>query len=598
VNLAPALSGRVDGNGNEYALIACLDASLADIKRLAQQCDKLCFAAGAHLSEAVPGLSNLSSHFEALSTMLEGEDVSAATANLEQVARDVEAIGHGLTAEHESLGALIVLNHLLSRHIANLDDDVRFLAAVVSYVKIELAAIDHEGERLEGFSQSLEELAFRTQSTLDKFQATHTTLLYQLQQTAGAQSSFVTSHQAKLVDVAQEIETSLSILSTRRKTISGVAAEIGTTAQNIGMRIAQSVVALQIGDSARQRIEHAGEALTVAADFFRGGEGSALFSAFDGEPSSDDRRMALVRVCDLQSLQLAGTASEFSPEMATIKSLLAQIVDSVGGLSKRSDDLFGSQDPSSNSFLGDLEQKLETARQLIDQCEQSRTTVDKTAAEVVLTIVELERLAVNVAAMAIDMTIIGTNAIVAAHRLGTRGAALSVIAQHLRGHAIGVADGVKLLKPALADVLTSANHFVEARKGQDAESMAVLAASMNAALGSFKTCAAALSDLRQRLGHESAVAEGLLRQAMTGLGEVDNVDEELGDAAAAVGRISAEIDDGQEASTVLDETLDRLLRPKYTMASERTLHDTFFSNGGGGAGATLPAAEADLDCLF
>jgi len=558
----------------------------------------MCFDAGGHLSQAVPGLSNLSSHFEALSTALNGEDIVTATEQLERVAHDVEAIGHGLASEHGLLNDLIVLNGLLSRHIADLDDDVRFLGAMVSYVKIELAAIDNEGERLGGFSQSLEELATTTKTTLDTFRDTHETLLFQLQKTATAQSSFLASNQTKLVSVAREIETSLNILSERRKAISGIALEIGTTAQNIGMRIAQSVVALQIGDSARQRIEHVDEALSIAADFSGGVDVVGLLGAVQEHVSDDDRRLALARICDLQSLQLTGTAREFSPEISTILSLLAQISDSVGGLARRSDDLFGSQDQSSHSFLGDLELKLETARQLIDQCEQSRATVDETAADVVSTTVALERLAVKVAAMAIDMTIIGTNAIVAAHRLGTRGAALSVIAQHLRGHAIRIADGVKLLKPALIDVLKSANNFVGARKGQDAASMAILAAGMNAALESFKSRALAMSDLRQQLGDESAAAAVFLKRATASLDGVRNVDAELADAADVISRISTDSYDGGKSSDILDASLDTLLRSKYTMASERSLHDTFFSNVVREPDPNLTAPDPDMDCLF
>ncbi|MDR3463460.1 MAG: hypothetical protein P4L76_14205 [Beijerinckiaceae bacterium] len=577
-------------------LAAELEATRQVIQDAAKLCDKMCFDAGGRLSEAVPGLHNLSSHFESLSAMLNGEEIATATEHLERVAADVEALGHGLTSEYGLLNDLISLNHLLSRHIVDLDDDVRFLGAMVSYVKIELAAIDNEGQRLEGFSESLEELASTTKNTLDKFRDAHETLLFQLRKTATAQSSFLDLNQTKLVSVAREIDTSLDILSGRRKAISGIALEIGTTAQNIGMRIGQSVVALQIGDSARQRIEHVEEALSIAEDFSGGGDSAGLLAAFQGNASDDDRYLVLARICNLQSLQLAGTAREFTPEISKISSLLAQILDSVGGLGQRSEDLFGSQDHSSHSFLGDLEQKLEAAHQLIDQCEQSRATVDETAAEVVSTIVALERLAVKVAAMAIDMTIIGTNAIVAAHRLGTRGAALSVIAQHLRGHAIRIADGVKQLKPALVGVLKAANDFANARKGQDAASMAILATGMNAALASFKSCASSVSDVRQRLGDESAAATVFLKNAMASLDKVQVVDGELEEAAGTISRISTEVCDGCKSTDVLDTLLDALLRAKYTMASERVLHDTFFS----GVVREVVAApvDSDMDCLF
>lgn len=569
---------------------------IEDLSVLSRRCDAMCFDAGACLSEAVPGLGQLSAHFEALSVMLEGEDLAAASAALEGVARGVAAIGNGLTSEQDALQNLIDLNHSLHRHISNVDDDVRFLGAMVSYVKIELASIDQQGERLEGFSLSLEELATRTQRTLKNFQTAHKTLLSQLMQTAHVQSSFLVSHQTKLVSGAKEVDLSLEILAARRKAISEVAAEIGQMAQQISMQIAQSVVALQIGDNSRQRIEHIGDALMLAKDFLCGAPVGGLDEVFGRPHTDEDGFRVAVRVGDLESLQLNDTAREFALEMATIQSLLEQIAHSVKALAARSDDLFGSRDRASESFLGDLEQKLEVARQLIDQCEQSRAAVDQTAEAVVETIMSLEGLAASVAAMAVDMTIVGTNAIVASHRLGNRGTALSVIAQHLRSHAIRIAEGVKSLKPVLAKVLESAKMFAVARKGQDAATMAVLAASIHDALPLFNSCAIAVNDLRQQLSREAAACATTLDRAIASLDETAQTGARLEQAAAGLGHITDTIRGHWDGNQTTDDILDRMLRPKYTMASERHVHDGFFVNASrdrGQEGEGVPA-----DCLF
>ena len=84
--------------------------------------------------------------------------------------------------------------------------------------------------------------------------------------------------------------------------------------------------------------------------------------------------------------------------------------------------------------------------------------------------------------MALDMTIVGTNAVVTSHRFGNRGAALSVIAQHLRAHALHVADELARIRPILADVLRSGASFASSRQGQDASSMGEASAGMTQAL--------------------------------------------------------------------------------------------------------------------
>ena len=369
------------------------------------------------------------------------------------------------------------------------------------------------------------------------------------------------------------------MVSARRKTIADGAAEIGSTAQKISAQIAQSVVAMQIGDSTRQRIEHAFEGLATAVDVLAGREVVGLDMPTVGSGADDVRLGLTSRVSRLQSIQLTQARIEFSSEIGTISSLLPQIIGSMSVLVQRSDDLFGSKGETSGSFLSDLEVKLDVAQQLIDQCKRSRVAVDLVADTVVSTIITLEQLASKVEAMATDMTIIGTNAIVTCYRLGARGAALSIIAQQLRSQALRVADGVKFLGPALKQVLTAAHQFTVAREGQSAASMAAMSDGVTVALGLFKSCDRTLSDMRHKLGREASDTEVMLRQAMNGLASAEGVDRRLDEVASRLRLPPLQIDEGGDAFESTVPSLDQLLRKRYTMASERIAHDAFFATG-------------------
>ena len=224
------------------------------VENVAIRCDAMCLTAGTHLANAVPGLSELAGQFSALYSMLEGDTVTTATQDLQDIATSVVAIGTALGAERETLGGLITLNGALSRRITDVFTDVRLLSAMVSSVKIELASIDQEGERLEGFASNLENLSKRAQAMLVGFRDAHDSLMEQLRKTATAQSAFESANQMKLAQVASDIVTSLDVVSVRREVVATAASEIGGTTGRITMQIGQAVVALQAGDSTRQRL--------------------------------------------------------------------------------------------------------------------------------------------------------------------------------------------------------------------------------------------------------------------------------------------------------------------------------------------------------
>ena len=575
-----------------------LNAQLASfettLKALASRCDAMCLTAGIKLGNAVPSLYDLSNRFSSLSSMLINEDGSKPVRTLERVARDIMTIGTALSIERDSVESLIAINRILSQRIIGLAEHVRFLSAVVSNVKIEIATIEGE-HRLEGFADNLKQLASKSEATVSSFQQTHRILIRQLQRTAHAQSNFVSSHGAKFKIASEEITASLGVVSSRRAATSGIAAEIGAITQQIGAKIAQCVVALQIGDSTRQRLEHAGEGLTLVADFIADPDSGGVEHAAGVDDKADWLDRIAARVCSLEAAQTTRAGEEFSAEIETIANLIAQITDASTTLNEKSWALIAAPKDGSRSFLADLEAKLASAGDLIDECGKSRKLVDDTAEKVIASVTDLHRLAENVAAMATDMMIIGTNAVVTSYRLGTKGIPLSVIAQHLRSHAVHVTDAVKLVSPALDKVRDAAKQFALAREGQDASSMSGLTDRISEALAAFQAGDSAVAEVHQRLDAEVSTVSGVLRQAADALDDADAIEIEL---KAVTQTIEAVLADAAplDAEEDLPPSLDKRLRATYTMGSERSIHDGFTLQGS--PPPSIPSNAADLSCFM
>jgi hypothetical protein len=268
--------------------------------------------------------------------------------------------------------------------------------------------------------------------------------------------NFQRKHQPNLQSIAAEITESLGIVNVRRKEIAVVLADIARGSQHVGMQIGQGVMALQIGDSTRQRIEHVHQALHLAAD------------ALETPPTG-------VRWANLDVSQPL------------------------------------------NSFLEQLEKKLKAARDIIDDCRSARAIVDQATNAVVTTMADLNERTAGLSEIVIDMTIIGTNAILKSSRLGQRGKGLNVIAQELRDYASRVVQGIKGLPAALQEVISFVESFSEAGSAHNASHLTALGERMTAAIGSFELSGARMSSALTRLDEEAEGACSNLKEAVARL---------------------------------------------------------------------------------
>ncbi len=554
---------------NSDDLVECdgLLEQASAIAAAAGRSDEMCLNAASQLGAAMPDLESLSKRFQVLSSLLtEGESL-AATERLQRVAEEISGMGNGLVAERQTLLELITLNGALAARIEEVTRNIRFVVAIVANVKIEIATIDRENLRLASFVDDLTRLTEQSQRTLSDFESTQRRLVKQLRDALRVQKEFEATQQGQLLTACTEIQAILDTLSARRRFVGGLAGEIGVMTSRINSQIGASIVALQVGDSARQRLEHVGEALALAAAI-DGGVAPEVIGEVD-----EARRCTLVsQIVRIQIGQLEHVTADFPAEIGTVETLLREIAQACACLLEASEQFGSSQEQGSDIDVAQLEKKLASARDLVNQSRRSRQIVDETADHVARSVAQLEGLAKKVASMALDMTIVGTNAVVTSHRFGTRGAALSVIAQHLRAHALHVADELARIRPILADVLRSGASFASSRQGQDASSMGEASAGMTQALETFHRADRSVTEVREGLRLSAASVGGVLQNALRALADVTGLVEDL---TAEKTSIEHRLSSVENLFQQPDEALLPLVRRKYTMQTERDVFDEY-----------------------
>ena len=539
-------------------------------------CERSCLDIGARLGDAIPVLSDLSGLFQELSKSLESEALRAAGLDLQSVSDQIEATAKDLSGESQALVELVALNQAIAERIANLSENGRTISMLVFNVKIEAASLSGLGEDMRGFVEGLHQLAERAQQALNQYRLTHGRLYDLLHASSEAQKRFQETHQARLLSIAGEIAASIAAVEDRRRGTVEALSEIGSRSQRVGAQIGECVMALQVGDSTCQRIEHVREALHLAAQGLEPGAADDVWAASYGTSDRESRNASVAGICRLQSRQLGAALADFASEMETIAAALQGLLADADELATRERALFGSGGGGGDSFLETLEHRLEAARAIMKECRQARGIVDSAAATVSATMADLDQRTANLSEIIIDVTMIGTNALLKSSRLGDRGKGLSVIAQELRSYAAKIVEGVEALPAALREVAAFVERFAERGRARGADYLNALDQRMLGAIEPFKANGKAMTDALTRLERETATVGGLLGEAARRLaGDRGDIGTSLRNALAEIDSLAAGIGGVEGRSVSWGDELDGLLRDAYTMACERQIHEAF-----------------------
>jgi hypothetical protein len=173
---------------------------------------------------------------------------------------------------------------------------------------------------------------------------------------------------------------------------------------------------------------------------------------------------------------------------------------------------------------------------------------------------------------------------------------LNVIAQELRDYASRVVQGIRGLPAALQEVISFVERFSEAGSAHNAIHLTALGDRMTAAIGSFESSGAGMSSALTKLDEEAEGVCGNLKEAVARLRSHEEIAAALSRAVESLEGLGEQICDQSGADIQSGAVLDKLLRGKYTMASERQIHDAFTGNvGGTGLYEPMAARSDDIE---
>ncbi|MBK8084160.1 MAG: hypothetical protein IPK28_10170 [Devosia sp.] len=506
---------------------------------------------GDRLSACAAILGRLTRTFEALPAELESTELAEATDRLAIVGRRALAISAELGAEQETLSRMAQVVAAAGHPIAELRRTVKMTGIVAVNARVVAASVVSERDDFSVFTTDIAELSGSAAETVTDFARVYGMLCRVVTEAATARSNFEAAHCDALTALAQDLERGLGSVNAQRARSLAASADTGRMSRAIAERVAEIVMALQVGDATRQRVEHVAMAL--------GELGGA----------EDD---LVASIAELQHRQLVAARETLVEEMAAGEAALSQLCRDTETVLEHTRAVHGAA--AGSSGLVPLHAALREAVALLADCEAERNKLAQVAGAVADTVRVLLGHVEAVQEIEYKMRLLSLNAAVKCAQLGPRGRALDVISQQLRaltGETVVSAHGA-------VEQLTEAARFAAAFTSSTVEGAAggvgELEREATAALTLFSTVSDRLRQALDELRRDGPIVARQLAEAMDDLGRHAALSEALSDAEIAVAELAACAPPTAPAGEVATSLLSALRR-RYTMDQERRLHDAF-----------------------
>jgi hypothetical protein len=521
-------------------------------------------SAGDKLSECASILSRLTSTFEALPAALESPDLAAATERLALVGRRARAISTALATEQGDIARLVQVVASAGHPIDELRRQVKMMNIVAINARVTAAGIVTDSDDFDVFTTDIAKLSDSAAAAIAEFARTYQQLAAEVREAAEARGAFENTHRTTLATLADGLEAGLADVTEQRQRSIAISADTGRISRDIESRVATAVMALQVGDATRQRVEHVEAVLCDVA---------AL--APDAIPP----------IVELQRQQLASARDAMSTEMSSGEHALGELArDATRALAQVRD----THGAGGSSGLASLQSALQQAVVVLRDYEAEREKLDKVANAVAETVRILLGHVEAVQVVEYEMRLVSLNAAVKCAQLGPRGRALDVISTQLRSLTGETVVSAHSAVERLNEAASVAAAFTAATSNEAKTSVGAMEREAAGGLELLATIGTRMADALKELDRDGPIIARRLTQAMHDFGQHEAISEALSDVEIAITDFAG---DGDAPADFL-----ATLRKRYTMDTERRIHDAFI--GAAPATAEPEPAESNLDDLL
>ncbi len=559
---------------------------------------------GKRLASAIAILETITAVFENLAVDLAGDTLTRATGHLTEAATQVSGMGRAMQAQRTVILSLDGKLAAINGNLAHLRQTMKLVDILAKNGKIQAANIDRSGVDFSVFTKEVDRMVALARASLDGLQQDLARLGQELGAAGRGYEEFDRQQAETIANIPKWLGDSVDVAAAQRQRAADGATMIREKSLQISEKVGAAVLALQIGDMTRQRIQHVEEAL----DLLRGFLGTAGAGPGDRQEwwrslNPDERNVVIVEICRLQSAQLGHAAGGFENGVGEIVTALTGLSADAQKLLKLSTGGGDGRRQGRARFLGELEDNVSRALGLLQDFKIARNQSDRVAGTVVDAVMRSAEHIGTVQSLEVDLRILGLNMTLKCGRLGEAGNTLSKIAHELRDCADRTTEDATTVMQGLDDITKVAEQMAGGGQGAKIDDIGIVEKILTESVGNLGGAGQALASALTRLAEDSSAVVAVLDETASRIGFREKICRILRQGATTLDRIADSVGSSAAGAAETPRIKSEILAQfgaRYTMASERTIHQMMSSTMSGAPAsmaAVSPGAGFD-DILF
>ena len=508
---------------------------------------------GTALLSVTDGLNRLLSSLDSVTNTLDTSEGSDAAADLRSTVNSLADLPSAGKARHDALTSLASTGYSLRKHVADMQETMRYLRTFAVTVKITGAGLPE----FAGFAQEILERIYSGTEEVNGFAAHVDKLEKKVKVALTTGTNLAKSCAETVPEVASALQDEARKIAEHRQHLATMVRDVSDIARGIQGKLASTLTALQIGDVTRQRIAHVQGTFALLEDFLDGPEGGNL--------DADARKRLENVIHHLTAAQMSDMCKDFRRDSQTVVKTIASFDQDMQEILRLRDRMKG---PGEGNVMRTLESGVSSAHEIVQQVDGATQQADQVRQSTLDTAATLLESIGNIRAVKTDIHYMALNTNLRCSRLGEAGKSINVVTAELRifagkldESADAIVDGLPVLEAAAGNV-TPPTDVISGGLG---ENLTGAVADIRATAETIENELNVLSEH----GREVAGKIGLL------IGKLD-FQRHLGDALASCADMLEDMAGTQIAdiSDLADivAPLDRKIFKRYTLAQERTVH--------------------------
>jgi primosomal protein N'' len=522
---------------------------------------------GETLETSIDILATLTKRFEVVLAELKGENLSQALKALTRTAAQVAHPGRIQSGRAASFELLLAQSEAIARRIAQMARSLGDVDVLAINAKIAAANIRVPGVDFSAFADEIGRTLNIARVSLANFSAELRILREHLATAHSGQVAFERHQKEAARSIAERLMATVAALSLQNRNAARATEAVRLRNAGVRKRIGEAVMALQIGDITRQRLEHTGYALDLFAASPDDGAGTYMSLGIAEQETFE------ILNHQLQSAQCLDAARDFDRDVTRITEALGSLAEEARTMWTLGGSAYGALDSGGTPVIATLEAEVGEALAMFERVEAAQAEIAGITATVSEAAASLRRHLQKVQFLESDIRIMGLNTTFKCARIGHEGLALSLIAQELRTYGYGFAKEASELVREVEAISTMTGSLNDRDETDGSMLVAAGMREIKDSVSTLRQIGLILDEALAELERGSGTVVTLLESTVTDLEVRDEISRVIRGAAQMLAEMASHgTPDGAELTAPTERLLASIAHG-YTMASERAIYE-------------------------